>query len=155
MNGGVRARSCAAKLHRIERPHALKIPARRAEYSLTENVASPFQAEPRHDQDCWPLTPVKEEEGDQQIHSTKIKGYRIEAGEIEQLSRWRYATVYSPSVTAARDIGVVIRLKRKIYNDADVEKKHAVMTIHVDCNVQTAVLLMRLLRESGDGTKKL
>jgi hypothetical protein len=25
----------------------LKIPARRAEYSLTENVASPFQAEPR------------------------------------------------------------------------------------------------------------
>src|SRR5580658_7572860 len=35
-------------LHRIERPHALKIPARRAEYSLTENVASPFQAEPTH-----------------------------------------------------------------------------------------------------------
>ena len=29
-------------------PYALKIPARRAEYSLTENVASPFQAEPRH-----------------------------------------------------------------------------------------------------------
>jgi hypothetical protein len=29
-------------------PHALKIPARRAEYSLTENVASPIQAEPRH-----------------------------------------------------------------------------------------------------------
>jgi len=29
-------------------PHALKIPARRAEYSLTENVASPFQAESRH-----------------------------------------------------------------------------------------------------------
>ena len=29
-------------------PHALKIPARRAEYSLTENVDSPFQAEPRH-----------------------------------------------------------------------------------------------------------
>jgi len=28
-------------------PDALKIPARRAEYSLTENVASPFQAEPR------------------------------------------------------------------------------------------------------------
>ena len=34
--------------HRIEIPHALKIPARRAEYSLTENAASPFQAEPRH-----------------------------------------------------------------------------------------------------------
>ena len=34
--------------HRTIDPHALKIPARRAEYSLTENVASPFQAEPRH-----------------------------------------------------------------------------------------------------------
>jgi len=34
--------------HRIEILHALKIPARRAEYSLTENAASPFQAEPRH-----------------------------------------------------------------------------------------------------------
>src|ERR1700690_4583230 len=29
-------------------PHALKILARRAEYSLAENVASPFQAEPAH-----------------------------------------------------------------------------------------------------------
>ena len=29
-------------------PHALKIPARRAEYSLTEDALSPFQAEPRH-----------------------------------------------------------------------------------------------------------
>ena len=36
------------KPHRIERPHALKIPARRAEYSLTENVASPFHAELAH-----------------------------------------------------------------------------------------------------------
>ena len=50
MNGGVRARSCAAQLHRIERPHALKIPARRADSTLTENVASPFQAEPRQGQ---------------------------------------------------------------------------------------------------------
>src|SRR5208282_2002097 len=47
-------------LHRIERPHALKIPARRVEYSLTENVASPFQAEPRQgDADCrWNLFSV-------------------------------------------------------------------------------------------------
>src|SRR5579872_3543082 len=51
MNGGVRTRSAPPNLHRIERPHALKIPARRAEYSLAENVASPFQAEPRR----WPL----------------------------------------------------------------------------------------------------
>jgi len=33
-------------------PHALKIPARRAEYSLTENVASPFHAEPRQFHDA-------------------------------------------------------------------------------------------------------
>src|SRR6266404_4188135 len=52
MNGGVLA---PPNLHRIERPHALKIPARRAEYSLTENVASPFQAEPRHDVLSVPL----------------------------------------------------------------------------------------------------
>ena len=32
-------------------PHALKIPARMAEYLLTENVASPFQVEPRQLQD--------------------------------------------------------------------------------------------------------
>src|SRR5208283_1892882 len=36
--------------HRIDRPHALKIPARRADSTLTENVASPFQAEPRHEE---------------------------------------------------------------------------------------------------------
>jgi dsDNA-binding SOS-regulon protein len=35
--------------HRIDRPHALKIPARRADSTLTENVASPFQAEPRQE----------------------------------------------------------------------------------------------------------
>ena len=29
-------------------PHALKIPARRAEYSLTENACSPVHAEPGH-----------------------------------------------------------------------------------------------------------
>jgi hypothetical protein len=29
-------------------PDALKIPARRAEYSLTENARSPFHAEPEH-----------------------------------------------------------------------------------------------------------
>jgi hypothetical protein len=47
MNGGVRARSCAAQPPSDRKTHALKIPAPRAEYSLTENVASPFQAEPR------------------------------------------------------------------------------------------------------------
>ena len=50
MNGGVRTRSCAAQPPSDRKtPDALKIPARRAEYSLTEGVASPFQAEPRQD----------------------------------------------------------------------------------------------------------
>jgi hypothetical protein len=59
MNGGVLA---PPNLHRIERPHALKILVRRAEYSLTENVASPFQAEPRHMEKTgtsrWMSTPL-------------------------------------------------------------------------------------------------
>ena len=37
--------------HRIEILHALKISARKAEYSLTENAASPFHAEPRQFED--------------------------------------------------------------------------------------------------------
>jgi len=32
---------------------ALKIPDRSAEYSLTENATSPFQAEPTHTQQQW------------------------------------------------------------------------------------------------------
>jgi hypothetical protein len=48
-------RSAAASLLRSSKtqigsvdPDALKIPARRAEYSLTESALSPFQAEPTH-----------------------------------------------------------------------------------------------------------
>jgi hypothetical protein len=35
--------------HRIGRHNALKIPARKAEFSITENALSPFQAEPAHE----------------------------------------------------------------------------------------------------------
>lgn len=35
-------------------PHALKIPARRAECSLTGNILFPLHAEPRHEQGRWP-----------------------------------------------------------------------------------------------------
>src|ERR1035438_7569453 len=45
-SAGVPSRALS-KLHRIERPHALKIPARRAECSLTGNVLFPLHAEPR------------------------------------------------------------------------------------------------------------
>ena len=49
--GGVRARSCAAQPPSDRKTPCLENPrARRAEYSLTENVASPFQAEPRQNQ---------------------------------------------------------------------------------------------------------
>jgi len=52
MNGGVRARSCAAQPPSDRKTPCLENPRRRAEYSLTENVASPFQAEPRHTHRC-------------------------------------------------------------------------------------------------------
>src|ERR1035441_3576671 len=51
MNGARRLRFCAPQRDHIGSvdPHALKIPARRAEYSLAESVLSPFHAEPAHD----------------------------------------------------------------------------------------------------------
>ena len=54
MNGAQRLPFCAPQEDHIgsEDPDALKIAARRAEYSLTENVASPFHAEPRHNVQC-------------------------------------------------------------------------------------------------------
>ena len=48
MNGARRLRFCAPQRDHIGSvdPHALKIPARRAEHSLTESALSPFHAEP-------------------------------------------------------------------------------------------------------------
>jgi hypothetical protein len=48
MNGGAGtySLSCFQVLIGSVDPDALKIPARRAEYSLTDNALSPFQAEP-------------------------------------------------------------------------------------------------------------
>jgi hypothetical protein len=39
----------------LKDPDALKIPARRAEYSLTESASSPVQAEPRHVDNSLPF----------------------------------------------------------------------------------------------------
>jgi hypothetical protein len=50
---------------RSKDPHALKIPARRAEYSLTENARSPFHAEPEHDDLARALDHV--DEGEQKL----------------------------------------------------------------------------------------
>ena len=50
MNGARRLRFCAPQEDHIGSvdPHALKIPAGRAEYSLAEIALSPFQPEPAH-----------------------------------------------------------------------------------------------------------
>ena len=66
------------------------------------------------------MTPAKDEPDDQQYF--EIKRYRIEAGEIERLRRWRYASVDAPRPTATRDIGLTIHLKHKIYSEDDAEK---------------------------------
>jgi hypothetical protein len=48
-SAGVSRCALSRNSHRTIDPHALKIPAPNgAESTLTENLASPFQAEPRH-----------------------------------------------------------------------------------------------------------
>jgi len=90
------------------------------------------------------LTPAKDEPGDQQYF--EIKRYRIEAGEIERLSRWRNASVDAPRTTATREIGLAIHLKHKIYSEDDAGKKHGVTELRLESDVLTAVLLMRFRR---------
>ena len=50
MNGSRRLLFCAPQRNHIGSadPHAVRIPARRAEYLLAESALSPFQAEPTH-----------------------------------------------------------------------------------------------------------
>ena len=50
MNGGVSTRSCAAQPPSDRKTPCLENPRPQGGYSLTENVASPFQAEPRQRQ---------------------------------------------------------------------------------------------------------
>ena len=45
-SAGISFLRCSQILIESKDPYALKIPARRAEYSLTESAFSPFQAEP-------------------------------------------------------------------------------------------------------------
>jgi hypothetical protein len=94
--------------------------------------------------DSWPLTPAKDEPGDQQW--SEIKRYRIEASEIERLSRWRCASVVAPSTTVTRDLGLAIHLKHKIYSEDDAGKKYGVTELRLESDVLTAVLLMRFRR---------
>jgi hypothetical protein len=100
---------CAPNLHRIERPHALKIPARRAEYSLTENVASPFQA----DQDKIigrSHTPTSAWHGfilnSSGYHQLKVPGFRNVSPEaINNIGEIvGYASRYDGTVLVQRDL---------------------------------------------------
>jgi hypothetical protein len=136
------------------------------------------------DEDSWPLAPANNEPGEQQtdpsvtVKTVNVAGknvlllriygnhgkmspnslensdYRIAAENIEGISRWPYATVYAPGTTAARDVGLVIHLKGKIYPDGDVQKKHGVMRINLETDVPRVVLLMRFLHMSGDNRPK-
>ena len=72
-----RCRSAEVRLSRSSQTHigsvdpdALKIPARRAEYSLTENAPSPFHAEPEHSE--YPSIPVILVSGYADIAQTKL-----------------------------------------------------------------------------------
>jgi len=132
------------------------------------------------DEDSWPLAPANNEPGDQQTdHGVTVKtvnvagknvlllcihgnhdkmfpsslensDYRIAAEDIEGISRWPYATVYAPGTTTARDLGLVIHLKGKIYPDGEVQKKHGLMRINLETDVPGVVLLIRFLHMSGD-----
>jgi len=94
--------------------------------------------------DSSPLTPAKDEPNDQQYF--EIKRYRIEAGEIKRLSRWRYASVDAPRTTATRDIGLTIHLKHKIHSEDDAGKKHGVKELRLKSDALTTVLLIRFRR---------
>jgi hypothetical protein len=83
-------------------------------------------------------------------NSLENSEYRIAAEDIEGISRWPYATVYAPGTKSPRDLGLVINLKRKIYPEGDVQKKHGLTRIDLETDVPRAVLLMRFLHMSGD-----
>jgi len=61
INGARRLRFCAPQGNHIGSvdPHALKIPARRAECSLAESALSPFQTEPTHRDEFQPIVPTR------------------------------------------------------------------------------------------------
>jgi hypothetical protein len=60
-------------------PHALKIPARRAEYSLTDSASPPVHAEPAHVSCRFALTGqfVEAVEDNQQVRFWRLRVHRI------------------------------------------------------------------------------
>src|SRR5208282_5577790 len=87
--------------HRIDRPHALKIPARRADSTLTENVASPFQAEPRHESGIIDLFAVGNGLDKRlEIASLMEKRVRHVATSPETFSAWSICRREKPPVRA-------------------------------------------------------
>ena len=104
-------------------------------------------------EDSFLLTSASIQSGDQQLSRDPslefILGYPISAQQIAGLSCWAYARVYSPVTTNARNFGLVIHLKEKVYLDSSGGKKHGVTRITLETDVLTVVRVVRFLRMSG------
>ena len=104
-------------------------------------------------EDSFLLTSTNVEPGDEQASRDPslrlIVGYPISAEQIESLSRWANATVYSPATTSPLNFGFVIHLKETVYLDRGEGTKHGVKTIVLEAHVLTVVRLVRFLRMSG------
>ena len=104
-----------------------------------------------HGQDSFLLTSANVDPDDQPSDPSlrSIIGDPISAEQIERLSCWRYARVYSPATTNPRDFGLVIHLKEKVYLERRGEK-HGMKMIFLECDVLTAIRVVRFLRMSGE-----
>ena len=111
------------------------------------------------DQDSWPLVPAKnapqhqltiktESVAGKSVPFVDIRGYLVAPEQIERLDRWPYARVYAPNPTDVNQIGLVIHLKKKVYRDGDLNRKHGVTKITLEADVPTAVLLMHFMRRA-------
>jgi len=104
-------------------------------------------------EDSFLLPSANSEPGDQQpTRDASLKfilGYPISAEQIDRLSCWAEAEVYSPITTNTRNFGLVIHLKEKVYLDEGGKNKHAVKKIFLETDVLTVARLVRFLRMSG------
>jgi len=104
-------------------------------------------------EDSFLLTSANIERGDEQPSRDpsleSILGDPISADQIERLSCWRYARVYSPATTNPREFGLVIHLNKKVYIERR-GKKYGVKMIPLETDVLTVVRVVRFLRMSSE-----
>jgi len=104
-------------------------------------------------EDSFLLTSVDTDPSDEQPSRDpsleSILGYPISADQIEKLSCWRYARVYSPATTNPRDFGLVIHLKEKVYLDRG-GRERGVSMISLETDILTVVRVVRFLRMSRE-----